>query len=375
MSPPAGGGQPRENAGEIPHASHSASDPPPHTQARVHSRPHSPPLWLSLLRLARPAQWSKSAFVLIGPFYGLRDLPETARSLSHYIELGASAALAAGAFALASSGCYVVNDIFDRVADRSHPRKCSRPIAAGQVDVTTAWAFAAALFVVAIGLVLMLRPSQETMWVGLALSLYVLNVSLYTIYLKHKVIADVISLSLGFVLRVMGGCAAVGIEPSVWLLNVTFFLSMFLAFGKRLGERRTLSQPASGVGSPDSPGAMSDTRRAIEHRKVQAGYTDALLQMAVVVTAVITLMTYALYVKDQGSRYVVGFNLMWLTMLPATYGLLRCIVMLEHGKYDDPTELAVHDRGFQLAGLAFLALTIMLMLRFGPVAGGIHPTL
>ena len=129
----------------------------------------------------------------------------------------------------------------------------------------------------------------------------------------------------------MAGCAAVGIEPSVWLLNVTFFLSMFLAFGKRLGERRMLSGADS---------AAHDPGRAALHRKVQAGYTDSLLQMAVVVTAVITLMTYALYVKEQGPRYVVGFNLLWLTMLPATYGLLRTIVKLEQGA-NGPIERAL----------------------------------
>ena len=151
----------------------------------------------------------------------------------------------------------------------------------------------------------------------------------------------------------MGGCAAAGIEPSVWLLNVTFFLSMFLAFGKRLGERKMLARDAG-----PHPGGVS---AAVAHRRVQAGYTDALLQMAVVVTAVCTLMTYALYVQGQGARYVVGFNLMWLTILPATYGLLRAIVMLERGRFDDPTELAVHDRGFQLAGLVFIAITLGVM--------------
>jgi hypothetical protein len=147
----------------------------------------------------------------------------------------------------------------------------------------------------------------------------------------------------------MGGCAAAGIEPSAWLLNVTFFLSMFLAFGKRLGERRVL--------------AGED--RAVEHRKVQAGYTDSLLQMAVVVTAVSTLLTYGSYVQNLGAQHVVGFNLMWLTMLPAFFGMFRAIVMLEQGRFDDPTELALHDRPFQLAALLFVLLTVGLLGRAG----------
>lgn len=312
----------------------------------------APPLLVNLIRLARPAQWAKSAFVLIGPFYALKDMAPGQGAVAQVL---VPAFIAAAAFALASSGCYVVNDIVDREADRAHPRKRLRPIAAGLISLGVARAFAAVLLAASAALLFAL-PAAGRPFVALCLSLYVGNVLLYSAYLKHKVIADVMSLSLGFVLRVMGGCAAAVIEPSVWLLNVTFFLSMFLAFGKRLGERRTLSETATQNGA-----SASDTSRAILHRRVQAGYTDALLQMAVVVTAVITLMTYALYVKDQGDRYTKGFNLLWLTMLPATYGLLRGIVMLERGRFDDPTELALHDRGFQAAGLAFLGLTLGLM--------------
>lgn len=318
------------------------------------NEPHTtpaPPLWRSLIRLARPAQWSKSAFVLIGPLYGLRDL------LSQGVSPGRVALvtiLAAGAFALASSACYVVNDLFDRVADRAHPRKRRRPIAAGHVRVGTACAYAAVLALAA--LVLTAAIGLPTFWwVALCVGLYVANVLLYSFVLKHVVIADVMCLALGFVLRVMGGCAAAGIEPSTWLLNVTFFLSMFLAFGKRLGERRTLARELGGDG-------------AIAHRKVQAGYTDTLLQMAVVVTAVSTLLTYASYIQGGGPEHVMGFNLLWLTMLPAFYGMFRAIVLVEQGRYDDPTELAVHDRPFQLGGLIFVGLTAIVML-WKPGAG------
>ncbi len=295
---------------------------------------------------------------MVGPFYALKDLN---LSVEGALGLLARAIIAAVAFALASSGCYIMNDLFDRKADRAHPRKRSRPIAAGLVSPRTAWTFAAVLLLSAASLLLLLRGANAR-WVALALGLYVINVLVYSAYLKHKVIADVISLSLGFVLRVMAGCAAAGVEPSVWLLNVTFFLSMFLAFGKRLGERRTLALIPGAVNS-----GGEDLARAIEHRRVQAGYTDMLLQMAVMVTAVITLMTYALYVNDLGGRYTQGFNLMWLTMLPAFYALFRCVLLIERGQYDDPTELATHDRGFQASGFAFLACTVALMWWFsGP---------
>ncbi|GIK19647.1 MAG: decaprenyl-phosphate phosphoribosyltransferase [Planctomycetota bacterium] len=301
--------------------------------------PRSNPL--HYLRLARPHQWAKSAFVLVGPLYGMSDHKGT------WQELLLPAFVAAGAFALASSACYVVNDIMDADADRAHPRKRNRPIASGAIRPASAWVFAVMLAIAA-GLLLLAIPASVRPWVALAVGLYVLNVSAYSWLLKHVVIADVIGLSLGFVLRVLGGCAAAAVEPSTWLLNCTFFLAMFLAFGKRLGERRSL-------GSGEAAAAA---------RAVQGAYTSDLLRMVVVVTAVATLLSYAGYVQAKENLYWQGFNLLWLTVLPATFGLLRCIVLLERGDFDDPTELALHDRAFQLAAGVFAFLTIWLLVAF-----------
>ena len=322
------------------------------TDAPTHAQTTTPPagaagapsLALSLVRLARPTQWAKGAFVVVGPAYGFAEAIDSGMSP---VMLVVRALLAALAFGVASSGCYVLNDLADREADRLHPRKRSRPFAAGHVTPAQGVVFAIALFAVAAAIVVAIppvpdRPVNTTLLLGLALATYISNVLLYSAFLKHRVIADVMSLSLGFVIRVMAGCAAVGIEPSSWLLNATLFIAMFLAFGKRLGERRTLE---------------ADERNLAGHRKVQAKYTDTLLQMAVVVTGVTSLVTYSLYVQQVAPYYTFGFNLMWLTVLPATYALLRAIVLVERGLYDDPTELATHDHPFQFAAAAFAGLT------------------
>ncbi|MBX3358550.1 MAG: UbiA family prenyltransferase [Phycisphaeraceae bacterium] len=304
------------------------------------------------VRLARPTQWAKSAFVLVGPFYGYSSLADRPGA---WKPVAFAAGLAAVAFALVSSASYVVNDILDAPADRSHPRKRNRPIASGEVSPGQAAGFALALLVGAVAAVAML-PTAEAMWgVGLWVVAYVVNVNLYSMWLKHVVLADVMGLSLGFVIRVFGGCAAVGVVPSSWLLNSTLFLAMFLAFGKRLGERRT----------------MGSAEAASTVRAVQSAYTDELLRMMVVVTGVATLITYAGYVTAHESDYVLawdgvrvggGVNLLWITMVPATYCLLRCIVILERGDYDDPTELAMRDRPFQLSFVAFATITLVLIL-------------
>ena len=232
-----------------------------------------------------------------------------------------------------------------------HPRKCSRPIASGAIGVGPAGWFAVALLALAAGAIWLIPTAAGLWWrsprflLGVLVGLYVLNVSAYSALFKRRVVLDVVSLSGGFVLRVLGGCAAVAVEPSSWLLNVTFFVAMFLALGKRLGERRTMG----GGGA------------AVLSRGVHAKYTDDLLRMAVVVTGVAALLTYSDYVQVQAPAYTIGFNLLWLTMLPATYGLLRAMVLLERGVYDDPTEMAVKDRPFQVAAALFALATIALL--------------
>lgn len=333
----------------------NASQHPP-TDAIGTDHARREPLWRALLRLARPKQWAKSVFVAVGPFFG---------GATAFFEIWA-VVLAMAAFALASSGCYVVNDLRDAEADRLHPRKRRRPIASGRVTPKAARVFTAVLWLLAGACVAIIVPvlgATHAAVLGVLLALYVANVITYSHWLKGVPVLDVLSLALGFVLRVLGGCAAVGITPSTWLLNVTLFLAMFLAFGKRLGERRTLGTDATAA------------------RSVQGVYTDELLRMLVVVTAVAMLLTYAGYVQDQESRFVwilggrslgtgestrLGLNLFWLTMLPAMFAVLRSILLLERGEYDDPTELATRDRSFQLAALVFAALTASLVLWAGP---------
>lgn len=317
-------------SGPTPIGDHTPADPAPDLTSPIPTRS---PL-RNYLKLARLHQWGKGAFVLVGPVYGAVD--------GHAINWPA-VALAFLGFGLGSSACYVVNDIQDREADRNHPRKRRRPIASGAIAVPAAWTFALFLLLgsmASIALLAIVAPGEAALWAGIAIAGYIANVMAYTYLFKHHVIADVVSLALGFVLRVLGGCAAAGIEPSTWLLNCTLFVSMFLAFAKRLGERRTLEG--------------ADASRA---RAVQSIYTDDLLRMTVVVTGVAALVTYAGYVQAQGEKYTLGFNLLWLTMLPATYGLLRCIVLVERGDYDDPTELATRDPAFQVAGFAFVLVT------------------
>ena len=315
-------------------------------------------LLAGLIRLARPHQWTKGIFVLIGPLFAIADgkLQDMPRP-----ELALATGLTFLGFCLAASGCYVFNDIADVERDRAHPRKKRRPLACGQVPIRIAKVFGVLLLILSLGCVLGV-PSELRIWVLGLIILYIINVMLYSSGLKHIVIVDVLILSSGFVIRVLGGCAAVGVAPSTWLLNATLFLSMFLAFGKRLGERRH----------------MGSDEAATAARDVQQHYTDQMLRMFVVVTGVATLLTYTGYVQSQEAEYMFtfatrltsldnpvhegfGMNLLWVTVAPATLALLRTITLLMRGRYDDPTDLALKDNMVRLAGLMFVASTVIVI--------------
>jgi 4-hydroxybenzoate polyprenyltransferase len=318
-----------------------------------------------MLRLIRPKQWAKSAFVLVGPAYGLALKDPRAWPAVLAIVF---------AFNFASSACYILNDLRDAEQDRLHPRKRKRPIASGEVSASAARRLSAGLFLLsgACVLALFVAPARESAALSVNMDprvvagglgaacvlLYVLNVVLYTVHFKLRPVLDVLSLSMGFVLRVLGGCAAVLVEPSAWLLNCTLFISMFLALGKRLGERRTMGAMAANV------------------RGVQAFYTDDLLRMLVVMTAVACLLSYSDYVQAKALEYTFGFNLLWLTMIPATYAVFRAVLLLERGVYDDPTEVATRDRAFIVSALGFALVTGALMvLKMRGVIGVVQPVL
>lgn len=332
---------------------------PPHDAAQPSpSQPHQAPppksVVAGLIRLARPHQWTKGIFVLIGPLFAIADgkLQDMPRP-----ELGLAVGLAFLGFCLAASGCYVFNDLADVERDRAHPRKKKRPLASGQVPIGIAKVFGVSLLIVSLACALGAPPGLRLWLLGLIV-LYIGNVMAYSAGLKHIVIVDVLCLSSGFVLRVLGGCAAVGVTPSTWLLNATLFLSMFLAFGKRLGERRH----------------MGSEEAAMAARDVQQHYSDQMLRMFVVVTGVATLLTYTSYVQSRHDDYLYefanrpgslesfGMNLMWVTVAPATLALLRTITLLMRGRYDDPTDLALKDNMVRVAGLTFVASTVVVLL-------------
>ena len=281
-----------------------------------------------LVAVARPTQYLKNAFVL-APLVFSESVADPRR--------GAAAALATAAFCLLSSAVYTVNDILDRHADRAHPRKRERPIAAGRLSPSAAGLFAGGLVVAAAGLALLLPPAFAAFAAA-----YAANSLLYCVWLKHKVIADVIAIAVGFVLRLLAGCAAIDVEPTHWLLVCGFTLALVLGFGKRRTEVEQL-------------GTGTDTRAALQ------SYSAAKLDALLAVCTAVCLLAYMLYTvaPDTVARHQTD-RLVYTTPLVA-YGLFRYMFKTQEGKGDGPSEILVRDWVFPATGAAWVAAVLAVL--------------
>ena len=287
-------------------------------------------MFANLLRLARPYQWVKNSFVLVGLLFG--NVWGEAATLR-------SVALVFAAFCFAASAVYVFNDIADREADRAHPHKRRRPIAAGEVDVPTAYRFSGLLALAALALALPASPVAL-----LIVAAYLaLNVA-YSLGLKHVVILDVFIIATGFMLRILGGTLGVGIAPSQWLLLCGLMLTVFLGFAKRRAELFALE------GGNQERG---------DQRKVLADYSPAILDRMIAVSATGVIVSYALYTVSAETLRIHGTDKLVWTLPFVLYGVFRYLWLLHReGGGGDPTRELLRDSHLLAATLVWLAVTL-----------------
>lgn len=278
----------------------------------------------------RPAQWAKNAFVLAPVVF------------AHRLEQGGpllSAALAFVSFCAASSAVYLLNDLADREEDRKHPLKRDRPIASGALPVSAA---AAAAGLLALGAALLAARLGATF--ATILGGYIALMVTYTLRLKTLVILDVMALAAGFVLRVLGGAAAVAVEVSGWLLLTTTFVALFLGFSKRRHELALLAEAAAGQ------------RRVLDH------YSPVFLDQMINVTTASTVLAYALYAASPDTAEKLGTpHLVW-TVPFVLYGIFRFLYLLyQRPEARNPTEAILFDLPFLANGAAWGALVLALI--------------
>jgi len=279
-----------------------------------------------LIKAMRPRQWTKNGFIFFALIFDkqLFLLEPFLRTLEGFV-----------LFCMVSSSVYLFNDIADVEADRNHPEKKSRPIASGELPVSVALITALLLLAVALPLGYVLSPAF-----ALILTTYLVINLLYSRWLKHVSILDVLIISFGFVLRVGAGVALITVERfSPWLYMMTILFSLYIGFGKRRAELNLLAQGASA------------------HRKVFEGYTIPLLDQFITIVSGMTIVAYSLYTFSAVN--LPANHSMMLTIPFVVYGIFRYLQLIQTGyAAGAPDEVALKDRPLQITMLLW-GLTVI----------------
>lgn len=290
-----------------------------------------------LLRAMRPHQWTKNVLVAAVPL-------AAGKLLAPAILLQTVAAFIV--FCLAASATYLINDTVDVEADRAHPTKHTRPIAAGELAPRAAVIAAVVLIVVAELIAFLVAPDLAAV-----LAAYVAVTLSYSLWLKHEPVIEMAFLALGFLLRAIAGAAATGIAVSSWFLIVAGFGSLFMAAGKRSSE---LNSALTASGSTDPPKAT---------RKVLTGYTPGYLRFVWATAASVTITAYCLWAFEVA---VVQSTLPWakLSIIPFVLAIMRYAVDIDRDTAEAPDRVVLSDR-------TLLGMGVLWVVTFGLGALGV----
>jgi decaprenyl-phosphate phosphoribosyltransferase len=274
-----------------------------------------------LLRACRPKQWSKNLLVLAAPCAaGVVTQPRVA------VEVLAAFV----AFCLLSSATYLINDVRDREQDRRHPRKRTRPVAAGELSPSAALWSAAAMGLSGAAIATAVRPALGALSCG-----YVVLTVSYSLWWRHVVVADIVAISAGFVLRAVAGGVATDVFLSRWFLLVTSWCAVFLVAGKRYGELNDVAIHAS-------------TRTTLR------GYSVGCLRLLLLLAAVFASAAYAMWAFTRPEHGV------WYepSMIPFVAWLVRYRILLGRGAGGAPEELILRDRVLLALSFAWALLFV-----------------
>lgn len=294
----------------------------------------------------RPRQWLKNTLVFAAPLAAGDVLN---------VDILVPGILAFVSFCLISSSTYIVNDLKDIEADRAHPLKRFRPIAAGELSVGVAIAVAAVLAIASMAIALAVN-------VGLLVVVlcYVACTLSYSLFLKHEPVIELVLIALGFLLRAIAGGVASELPISRWFLIVAGFGSLFMAAGKRYSELVRATESIEGGGSgPRMIRRSTDTIAPGEHpptmRRSLQGYTHNYLRFVWAISAAVTITAYCLWAFEVGLTPSTG---PWAacSVIPFVIGLLRYAIDIDKGDAEAPEDVVLHDPALMLTGVAWLVL-------------------
>jgi decaprenyl-phosphate phosphoribosyltransferase len=280
-------------------------------------------LLTGLVKAIRPRQWVKSLLVLAAPVaaYG-GDVRYD------YREVAIKVLIAFVAFSLAASSIYLVNDARDVEADRQHPTKRFRPIAAGVVPEWLAYSVAVILAVAALSISFLATPN-----LAVVIAIYIAMQLAYCFGLKHQAVLDICIVSSAYLLRAIAGGVAAAIPLSQWFLLGMSFASLFMVAGKRYAELQLAERTGAKI------------------RKSLESYTASYLRFVWTLSATATVVCYGLWAFERD-----GANASWyaITIVPFTIAILRYAVDVDGGMAGEPEEIALKDRVLQLLALAWI---------------------
>ena len=277
------------------------------------------------IRLMRPKQWIKNFFVFAAVVFSKNIFN---------IDCLFKAGLAFVCFCLISSCAYVLNDLVDVEKDRHHPRKQYRPIASGVVKQMEA----IVILMILLGLATVL--SFNVSWYfGIAVLAYFINNLLYSFALKHIVILDVMSIAIGFLLRVIGGALAIDVDISEWILLCTLLISLFLGLSKRRNELITLESSAG------------------KHRKILEEYSSEFINNMLSIVTACTVMSYSLYTFSAYTN-----NYMMFTIPFVLYGIFRYqYIVYKKNEGGSPEEVILSDKPFLINIILWIIVSIVIL--------------
>jgi len=271
------------------------------------------------LRILRPYQWTKNLIIFAAVLFSPTQMAKNPEVWARIIQ-------AFAAFCLISGAVYVLNDILDLEGDKVHPEKSKRPLASGQVSVSFAWAYGFGIAALALVWAFLLESAYG--WVLAAY--FIINLA-YSIGIKHVVILDILFLSMGFVLRALGGVVVLSqfmphFYLSSWLALCALLLSLFLVLGKRRHEM-----------------VMLDNNAAL-HRQILGHYSISFLDQLISVVCAATIMSYCLYTMSEDTLKLYHTKNLFLTVPFVIFGVFRYLYLIyKKTEGGDPSRLLFRD--------------------------------
>jgi len=277
------------------------------------------------INLMRPNQYIKNLFVLATLIFSQNIFEKVLvyKSLLAFI-----------CFCLISSAVYVINDIVDIEKDKLHHKKCNRPLASGAIKKNNAIVFA--IMLISNSLIIGFFVNFKLIVIVL---IYLINNLLYSFKIKNIVLLDVFSIAFGFILRVLAGSVSIGVNLSNWIILCTFFLSLYLGFGKRKKEIELLKNNAS------------------DHRKILKDYTVEVIDQMMSVVLSGTIVCYALYSTSNPNKS----NMIFTTIF-VVYGIFRYNYLINITDEGNPTDVVLNDKNLQVNVVLWIITCILILM-------------